>query len=198
MKFADRRVQYFATSNVPLTSPNSDPQDEESGDLRSDESPLVDSEIEPGDCTPVPQDGIIGQFDWDDMLPESSEQDAVFFSRREAPYLSRLKQSQSPTLRSGENTPLLRKAVSFSDAVHPQRLPSVDKVSAEQKSSTAASGQTDYQAVGLAKVSLPHRSSTKTVRHIYGGKSTYGQTVGIFQYPFPLYIDAFLYSYSIQ
>lgn len=174
-------MQYFATSNVPFISSNlSDPQDEESGDLHPDESPLVDSEIEPGDSTPVPQDGIIGQFDWDDMLPESSEQDAIFSSQREAPYLSRLKQSQSPTLRSGENTPLLRKAVSFSDTVHPRRLLSVDKVSAEQKSSTGASGQTNYQSVGLTKVSIPHQNTVQTVRHNYGGKSTYGQTVDIF------------------
>lgn len=170
-------MQYFATSNVPFSPTLSDPQDEESGNL-ADEG--TGSEIEPGDSTPVPHDGMVGQFDWDDMLPESSEQEAAFSLRRETPYPSLLKSSESPTLISGETTPLLRKAVSFTDAVHPRRLSSVNKVFVAENLGTAASAQSNYQSIEPVKGNLPRRSSAQTLRYSYGGKSTYGQTVGVF------------------
>jgi solute carrier family 32 (vesicular inhibitory amino acid transporter) len=146
----------------------------------------------------LPEDGMVDQFEWDDMLPGSSAQEEALPGR--APYLPR------PTLPSsrvyGEDTPLLRKAMSFSDAAHPRLLSGIDKTATRQNLDTAISEQTTYQSIGLVKPALSRRTSagsTKIIRHSYGGKSTYGQTVTDFSLFAGNELLTFLAdSYSIQ
>lgn len=155
-------------------------QDEESGviDYVDEADDFTYAEDFDDQRTPVPQDGMIDQFDWDDMLPESSAQVDNIVSQTQRDL--RPIRPQLPSSRpSGENTPLLRKAVSFSDVAHPRRLPSLDKKDAGDEITLVP--EQNYHSIGLStQAPLIRRnssSSTKISRHNYGGKSTYGQTV---------------------
>ena len=114
---------------------------------------------------------MVGQFQWDDIPPGSSAQEDLLPPSGQSLCHPRL---NFPTPKaSSEYTPLLRKAMSFSGGVRPCDLSSASK---------GISGQTEtYQSIGQVKPALYRRvsaSSTKIVRHTYGGQSTYGQTVG--------------------
>ncbi|KAJ7657800.1 transmembrane amino acid transporter protein-domain-containing protein [Mycena polygramma] len=174
-----RRVQYLvAGSTVASVSDNSDPfTDEEAGfgfpeeDIEEEDAEEV-AEAE-AEATPD-SDGIIGQFDWDDLRSETSESPTtprpiLPFSRKvPAPPGVRPPEQTERT----ERTPLLRKTISFTNTPHPRRT------------STAAN---DTLAVPLAGPSgspgrpgLRRRSSAasaRSMRHNYGGQSTYGQTL---------------------
>lgn len=165
-----------------MTSDLSESQDEESVILEPDEN--TDGEVE---TVAFPQDGVIGQFDWDDMLVEPPEQREAHSLPRKNLRPYRPKRSQSPRLRSGENTPLLRKATSFSDTVQPHRSPQCAltslgnaQTSVRRDLDPTVFDQTNYKSIGPVRKPLRRRSSAKVVRQNYGGRSTYGQTVRVF------------------
>lgn len=138
-----------------------DDGDEESSIGRVEE----DDELDDGERTPGANDGQIAEFDWDDVdtTPGPSRtlshegpsdlfpipQDGAAETPPHSPPLAR-----PPT----EGTPLLRKAVSFSNDTHPTR----------------------HREHGVASVNKLRRASAgsaKSVKYHYTGKSTFGQTV---------------------
>lgn len=131
---------------------------------------IEEEDIQEIDVSPQESDGLIGQFDWDDIPSERSESPttpraALPFSRKvPAPTSLRPERTEERT----ERTPLLRKTISFTNTPHPRRT------------STAAN---DSLAVPLAGPSGPHArrrssaASARSMKYNYGGQSTFGQTV---------------------
>ncbi|KAJ7762013.1 transmembrane amino acid transporter protein-domain-containing protein [Mycena maculata] len=166
-----RRAQYLvAGSTVASVSDDSDPfSDEEAATGFVDE--IEEEDVEwPANATGSSQesDGIIGEFDWDDLPSEGTSEDPTTprptlpFSRRVAP-----PQGTRPTERPerNERTPLLRKTISFTDVPHPRRT------------STAANDTLTVPVVGTALRRRSSAASARSMKHNYGGQSTFGQTL---------------------
>lgn len=137
---------------------------------------------------------MLDQFSWDDMLEGQSSQADEPLPPHIHPYTSR---PNIPSPRgSGERTPLLRKAVSFSEAVHPRHLPGAAEVPVGKGS---LDPEQTYQSIEHGKPPLIRQNSSdsakKVARHNYGGKSTYGQTVS--SPPF-ITLDMKLISFFLQ
>lgn len=170
----DRRAQYFATSNIPSSSDPPDIQDNQPGILPCEQT-FDSDQVEGYERTPGPDGGILDQFSWDNMLEgqPSRASEPPLFSPHIHPYIFPCK-SSSPR-GSGERTPLLRKAVSFSGPVHPRHLPGDAKILSELDSGQA------YQTIEHLDSPLIRSNSfgsaKQVPRHNYGGKSTYSQTV---------------------
>jgi hypothetical protein len=124
-------------------------------------------------------------FEWDDLEPEPLQrEDRDIYEPRS--FLPSRRTAQSPrinppipvpeTHRAHEKTPLLRKTVSFSNAVGQSR-------------DAATANNTVFRHTSLSPRPLFHpppirrRSSSgsaRTLQYNYGGKSTFGQTVILF------------------
>jgi hypothetical protein len=117
------------------------------------------------------QDGIFDQFEWDDIGPASTAQNEAPLSQPgQVPHSPQL---NPPRPEASENSPLLRKAASFSYVILPRHLTEGQSLDA------ASSAQTTYQLDGQVKPALLRRTSTGSTEIMsHGGKSTYRQTVG--------------------
>ncbi|KAJ7886674.1 transmembrane amino acid transporter protein-domain-containing protein [Mycena leptocephala] len=169
-----RRAQYLvAGSTVASVSDNSDPfSDEEAGFGFIDqdiEEELIEEAADAGG-SPQESDGIIGQFDWDDMHSETSESPTT--PRATLPFSRKV--PAPPDLRPPEiterteRTPLLRKTISFTNTPHPRRA------------STAANDSLAVPLAGPSSFPARRRSSAasaRSMRYSYGGQSTFGQTL---------------------
>jgi vesicular inhibitory amino acid transporter len=158
---------------VASVSDNSDPfSDEEAGFGFIDqdiEEELIEEAADAGG-SPQESDGIIGQFDWDDMHSETSESPTT--PRATLPFSRKV--PAPPDLRPPEiterteRTPLLRKTISFTNTPHPRRA------------STAANDSLAVPLAGPSSFPARRRSSAasaRSMRYSYGGQSTFGQTV---------------------
>lgn len=179
---SDRRAQYLVAGSALCaasdTSETLGDDDEESNISPIQEDDVDD--VEDNDRTPS-RDDFIGEFNWDGLEPEIS-------TIRPAADVAELPLSVPPPVRpiispasslgtspvippgDNENTPLLRKALSFSNAPHPRRVSA--HAPEAQVPAISLSGQTPAPL-------LRRRSSAsgKSIRYQYRGQSTFGQTV---------------------
>ena len=150
----DRRSQYLAAGSSIISTSDSKGKFEEHG-TGSGERPLVD------------------EFLWDDL-----EADPYPARQSSLPPPRGTQTINVPNVRdrsNHESTPLLRKAISFYDTPHPRHFS--NSLKADDKSNRVSPSVigSQYQSTGQQHVTLSPTDST--VRHNYGGKSTFGQTV---------------------
>ncbi|KAJ6476368.1 transmembrane amino acid transporter protein-domain-containing protein [Mycena sanguinolenta] len=158
-----RRAQYLvAGSTVASLSDNSDPFSDEEAVLGFVDQDIDEEDIEEVDLRQE-SEGFIGQFDWDDISSEPAETPTtpranLPFSRK-APVPPGVREPERNE--HDERTPLLRKAISFTDTPHPR------------------AAANDSLAVPLAGSPgrLRRRSSAASARSIKHGQSTFGQTL---------------------
>lgn len=179
----DRRAQYFVAGSTVVPDPSSVLEDEEAL-----ESPIDDDDEESensgsGVATPRAHGDFVSEFQWDDLesddglTPQAERPELltpVFPPRRTYGVQTPSNSPAVPIPR--ENTPLLHKAVSFSTPPRPNRISDFGAIPAV--GSSVSSGQT---LVGGERPPIRRRSSAnsnKGVKFNYGGKSTFGQTVG--------------------
>lgn len=170
----DRRAQYFVAGATVAASESetfSDDDDIETG-LNEDEDEEALSEQ--GDLqTPRTHDDFIDEFQWDEE-DESSERAQTSYP--ELPQTNRERQklltAKPPAGPVREDTPLLRKTISFSTIPHPRRQSTPSGVIRPLYLSSSEQAP---------RPTLPRRrsstSSSKSGKYNYGGKSTFGQTV---------------------
>lgn len=173
----DRRSAYLSVNANVASSPSSasrslDADDEESALGRSDEENTFEDDDD--DRTPGAHDGQIADFEWDelDATPGPSQRythegpgellpvpEGALLPTVPEVGLSTSPRATPPVPRPAtEATPLLRKTVSFSQEPHPYREQHPhDNVPVKQRRQSAG--------------------SAKSVKYVYTGKSTFGQTV---------------------
>jgi vesicular inhibitory amino acid transporter len=118
-------------------------------------------------------DGVIGEFDWDDIASEPAESPTT--PRPTLPFSRKVATRPPERTERTERTPLLRKTISFTDVPHPRRT------------STAVNDTPMVPHAGPSSLpgppTLRRRSSAASARSMkynYGGQSTFGQTVRLF------------------
>jgi hypothetical protein len=189
--FADRRAQHFATTNTPSTTHSS-----HSPDGHSEREHLIEDleyRREAASDFLLLEDEIDDQFDWDDVLPRLPAQEALCSRPEQITYHPGLRFPSSCA--SGQHTPLLRKASSFSYVVHSGQS-SVSKTNPHKISDAPPFEQPTYQSIGLIPPVPRLSGSVKIVSH--GGKSTYGQTVGDVSTLVDHKLISHYHSYSMQ
>ena len=163
----DRRSQYFLSHSNVSTSGSSEASSVRDADPEACILPIEldeDDELDvPGsDRAVVPSDGFVNNLDWDNedtMTPTQTQRFTLLHqtSRRVPPPLTR------------EVTPLLRKSISYSAP-----SPIVYEAAQGRRQKAPLVVRKD----SLHSVSDSLKKPTLTVEHEFGGKSTFGQTVG--------------------
>lgn len=188
---SDRRVQYLvAGSTVAASSDLSvfEDDDEEAArpHFRFDENDDASESILGASGETRPQeDSFITQIDWDEdyetpqpvtQRPQATRSDTItqVTHERGRPLIDPDVTLPPIIGRPSEQTPLLKKMVSFSTLVHPQRA---NEASAPAKGSPSLSPEVaSYHPEGISRRRLSSGSAV-SARHYRGGQSTYGQTV---------------------
>lgn len=163
-------------ASSPSTASHSlEADDEECARERSDDDDAFE-EDDDGERTPGATDSQIDDFEWDelDATPGPSgrflhegpgellpvPEGGVLLSSTDAGVPASPRASPPIPRPATEVTPLLRKAVSFSQEPHPYHR--------EQRENETGT---------VVKQRRPSASSAKSVKYVYSGKSTFGQTV---------------------
>jgi hypothetical protein len=136
-------------------------------------------------------DDLIDQLQWDEedysdtleQLQTSTPAPQIRRSSRERRQLLPGRVASPTNGLVHEATPLLRKAVSFHMAPHPRRA----STSSTNIKSAAAVLPEQASLFKFTRPDLPRRrsstSSSQSGKHIYGGQSTFGQTVSMILFP---------------
>lgn len=135
------------------------------------------------DRTPAHPDDSFDELNWGDQdldhdpsMPVGDERVGTCKTATDQPSIETT--LVAPT--AHERTPLIRKAVSFSDTPHPRCLSNSEGASPFNDIHSTSHNLPTYQPSDRAHSPTRRNSSsssTKDYKHNYGGKSTYGQTV---------------------
>ncbi|KAJ7030117.1 transmembrane amino acid transporter protein-domain-containing protein [Mycena alexandri] len=178
-----RRAQYLvAGSTVASASDDSDPFSDEEAGLGFAEQDIDEEAIEEEAANASSDaEGFIGEFDWDDTPAERAESPAT--PRATLPFSRKILPSPGPrplnerndserTARN-ERTPLLRKTISFTEVPHPRRT----STAANDTLAVPLAGPSNNPGRSAALRRRSSAASARSMKHNYGGQSTFGQTL---------------------